>query len=583
MMVSAKFDKASIVLVTLYRLQEISEATFFNEFTELLETLSVLPENFIISGDINFHLETSQSNVTKLNDLLDCFNLVQYMNVPTHKKGHTLDFVITRMQYPMVSNTQVKKVVGLSDHFFISFDICCETVKPEYRTITYRNFNSVDVTSLKNDITDSLTSCNISDFGGRIDFYNKKMSSLVDLHAPMKTKTIKIVPKAPWFDVEYKNLRKKRRKAEKKYHKSFSEQDKQVYIDLRKQTTDLAYSKKHAYFSDKIKECSTSKALFSCVNQLVDNTKCSVLPSHESPVELATKFNSFFKEKIENIRKSFPSNSSSFHNIQTFSGKYLDAFRPATLEELQSMISKHGLKCSAEDPIPSKLLLELTDFLLPVWLELINLSLREGSIECLKSAVVLPLLKGLDSILDSEVFKNYRPVSNLQMLEKMIERIVDSRLDTHMDENNLHCKNQYGYKRNHSTETLLLKIVNDLLLACDNSIPTLIMFLDLSAAFDTVDHAKLLSVLKNVFGVRGTALQWLKSFLIGRTQRVLINGSFSKSESLDFGVPQGSILGPKLFNMYAQSFASKMKNDIHVNVEGYADDHQVQKQFSLVF
>jgi len=113
-----------------------------------------------------------------------------------------------------------------------------------------------------------------------------------------------------------------------------------------------------------------------------------------------------------------------------------------------------------------------------------------------------------------------------------------------MDENNLHCKNQYGYKRNHSTETLLLKIVNDLLLACDNSIPTLLMFLDLSAAFDTVDHVKLLSVLKNVFGVRGTALKWLKSFLIGRTQRVLINGSFSKSESLDFGVPQGSILGP---------------------------------------
>ena len=73
----------------------------------------------------------------------------------------------------------------------------------------------------------------------------EKMSSLVDSHAPVKTKTIKI-PKAPWFDVEYKNLRKKRRKAEKKYRKSFSEQDKQVYIDLRKQTTDLAYSKKHA-------------------------------------------------------------------------------------------------------------------------------------------------------------------------------------------------------------------------------------------------------------------------------------------------------------------------------------------------
>ena len=93
--------------------------------------------------------------------------------------------------------------------------------------------------------------------------------------------------------------------------------------------------------------------------------------------------------------------------------------------------------------------------------------------DCLKSAVILPLLKGLDSVLDAEIFKNYRPVSTLQFLVKLIERIVGSRLDEHMDNNNLHCRNQYGYKKGHSTETLLVKIVNDLLLSCDIRIPTL--------------------------------------------------------------------------------------------------------------
>ena len=258
-------------------------------------------------------------------------------------------------------------------------------------------------------------------------------------------------------------------------------------------------------------------------------------------------------------------------------------FRPATLEEIQSIISKHGLKCSPDDPLPRPLLEILSDILMPAWLELVNLSLEQGSMDCLKSAVILPLLKGLDSILDSEVFKNYRPVSNLQFLGKLIERIVDSRLEEHMDLNDLHCLNQYGYKKNHSTELLLLKIVNELLRSCDLKIPTLLMLLDLSAAFDTVDQLKMLSILRNRCGIQGVALKWFESFLKGRTQKVLIKDEYSNSESLDFGVAQGSILGPKLFNLYAQSFASTLNTKVNVKVEGYANDHQLQKQFSVIF
>ena len=138
-------------------------------------------------------------------------------------------------------------------------------------------------------------------------------------------------------------------------------------------------------------------------------------------------------------------------------------------------------------------------------------------------------------------------------------------------------------RKKNSTEILLIKIVNDLLLSCDRKIPTLLMLLDLSAAFDTVDQDKMLFILKNRYGVRGVALKWFESFLKGRTQKVLVKDQYSDSESLDFGVAQGSILGPKLFNLYAQSFGSTLESKVNVVVEGYADDHQVQKKFSIIF
>ena len=123
-----------------------------------------------------------------------------------------------------------------------------------------------------------------------------------------------------------------------------------------------------------------------------------------------------------------------------------------------------------------------------------------------------------------------------------------------MDLNNLHCENQYGYKNEHSTELLMTKVTNDLLVSCDNKNPTLLMFLDLSAAFDTVDQEKLLNILDKEMGIRGTALEWFRSFLQGRTQKVKVGEAYSDEMTLDYGVAQGSILGPPLFNSHTRTF-----------------------------
>ena len=108
------------------------------------------------------------------------------------------------------------------------------------------------------------------------------------------------------------------------------------------------------------------------------------------------------------------------------------------------------------------------------------------------------------------------------------------------------------------------------------------MILDLSAAFDTVDQRKLLKILHDEIGIRGNALKWFESYLIGRTQKVKIGESYSEVDSLDFGVAQGSILGPKLFNVYTRSFPKEVQS-VAYSVAGFADDHQLSKQFNPVF
>ena len=113
-----------------------------------------------------------------------------------------------------------------------------------------------------------------------------------------------------------------------------------------------------------------------------------------------------------------------------------------------------------------------TEFFLPIWMDLVNLSLVQGSMECLKGTILNPLIKESDQLIDKDTLKNYGPVSNLLFLSKLIEQVVAIRLDNHMIFNNLHSEEEYGYKKGHSTELLLVKIVNDLLLACDDKMPT---------------------------------------------------------------------------------------------------------------
>ena len=172
--------------------------------------------------------------------------------------------------------------------------------------------------------------------------------------------------------------------------------------------------------------------------------------------------------------------------------------------------------------------------------------------------------------------KNFRPVSNLSFLSKLTEKAGLNQYVDHLCEIGKFSRNNSAYKDNHSTETLLLKIHSDIINNMDAQRVTLLVLLDLSAAFDTVNLNILSDIFRNHFNISGNVLSWFQSYLKDRDQRIIINNTISKSYNLKFGVPQGSCAGPVIFLGYLCSLYDILEKHLpSVQVGGYADDHQL--------
>ncbi len=194
----------------------------------------------------------------------------------------------------------------------------------------------------------------------------------------------------------------------------------------------------------------------------------------------------------------------------------------------------------------------------------------------LKLAIMKPLLKKLRLDLVKE---NYKPVSNLSFLGKLIERIDALQIVDHLQANYLMDTFQSAYRKYHRTETDLLSVQNDILMHLDKSDTVMLVLLDLSAAFDSIDHNILFDRLEKRCGIRGNVLKFLRSYLTDRKQNVLIGENESTTRDLKYGVPQGSVLGPILFNIYMSPLGDLIrKHGLQYHI--YADHTQIYITFS---
>ena len=196
----------------------------------------------------------------------------------------------------------------------------------------------------------------------------------------------------------------------------------------------------------------------------------------------------------------------------------------------------------------------------------------------MKQAIVTPILK--KSSLKKDEFKNYRPVSNLPFFSKVLERVAANQLHQHFAAHDLYPRNQSAYRPNHSVETALLRVSDSILRSLDTRKGVIMVLLDLSAAFDTLDYSILTQTLHDQFGIQGKALQWIQSYLTARSFKVGINSNHSKAKDLRSGVPQGSVLGPFLFTAYTAPMADLI-DSWGVNFHLYADDTQLWCEVNL--
>ncbi len=530
--------------------KKIPLSLFYDEFSSILERLLVVPEDIIICGDLNLHVnDPTDAEAMQFLNYIDVLDLSQHVRDPTLISGNTLDHVITRKAQNIIRSFHVD--IKMSDHSVILMTLNLQKPEPLKKVLTFRTYKNIDMDKFRCDVSESLADLPLDtlDTDTLVSTYNSVLVNTLDQHAPIQRREVIVRHHTPWRSADLSAEKRALRKAERRSIRTRQTVDRDIFNRQRSLYNSLLDSEKTTFYSNMVfKNSHNPNALFKILNTLLHRKPNSPLPPPDDPIELAKHFSDYFIGKIQKIRDELdgsPSQTLASTENEIVCDTEFNEFSSVTEDHVKKLIQKAPCKSCDSDPIPTWMLHLCLDELLPLITKVINSSKTTAVMpDDLKFAMLRPLLKKFPSSFQFD----------------------------------LHELLQSAYKKAHSTETALLKVQDDLLMKKDTQHVSILILLDLSAAFDTIDHCKLLQRLSQHIGVKGTALQWFQSYLSDRKQAVKIGEAVSDSKPLTCGVPQGSVLGPILFTIYTLPLDDILR--CHgMGYHMYADDTQLYLSF----